>query len=132
IKAAVHALHNMDNVPTHQSRPTDGSPDDLPKERAVNDVLDWLSSVFGFQVTCIFISTFVITLSSMKAAFFYCFSSKGKAADLSVMRIPFTARMKQENKNFHVFLSAGGRTLDACTTLECSIGYEGQLRLQMG
>ncbi|KAJ4841509.1 Callose synthase 7 [Turnera subulata] len=49
IKAAVHALHNVDNLPTRQSRPTDDSPDDLPKERAVNDVLDWLSSVFGFQ-----------------------------------------------------------------------------------
>ncbi|KAJ1383131.1 Vacuolar protein sorting-associate protein Vta1/Callose synthase, N-terminal [Sesbania bispinosa] len=55
IKAAIAALSKVDNLPMPiiRSRP-DASNDDstMPMERVknVNDILDWISSIFGFQV----------------------------------------------------------------------------------
>ncbi|KAF2290622.1 hypothetical protein GH714_014737 [Hevea brasiliensis] len=51
IKAALHALRNVDNLPMPRISLARDAPHDMPKERvkSVNDILDWLSSVFGFQ-----------------------------------------------------------------------------------
>ncbi|KAH9706159.1 callose synthase 7 [Citrus sinensis] len=48
IKAALRALRNVQNL----SMPsvTTNAPHDLPEERNKLDILDWLSSVFGFQM----------------------------------------------------------------------------------
>ncbi|XWS41048.1 hypothetical protein CRYUN_Cryun17cG0047500 [Craigia yunnanensis] len=46
IKAALRAIRNVEGLPM-----TSNSPDDIHQERIkpVNDILDWLSSLFGFQ-----------------------------------------------------------------------------------
>ncbi|PON89730.1 Vacuolar protein sorting-associated protein, partial [Trema orientale] len=54
IKAALNALRNVDNLPKPRIHLTHIGPDDnvaVPTERVqpVNDILDWLSSIFGFQ-----------------------------------------------------------------------------------
>ncbi|KAH8515571.1 hypothetical protein Peur_047053 [Populus x canadensis] len=51
IKAALHALRDLDNLPMPRITLPHVSSDDLPKEsvKSVNDILDWLSSIFGFQ-----------------------------------------------------------------------------------
>ncbi|KAG6783969.1 hypothetical protein POTOM_009651 [Populus tomentosa] len=52
IKAALHALRDLDNLPMPRIRLPHVSSDDLTKEsvKSVNDILDWLSSIFGFQL----------------------------------------------------------------------------------
>ncbi|KAH9706166.1 callose synthase 7 [Citrus sinensis] len=56
IKAALRALRNVQNL----SMPsvTTNAPHDLPEERNKLDILDWLSSVFGFQESIILSETF--------------------------------------------------------------------------
>ncbi|XP_050228650.1 callose synthase 7 [Mercurialis annua] len=51
IKASLHALSNVDNLPMPKVSHTQDASYDLPKGRAkpVVDILDWVSSVFGFQ-----------------------------------------------------------------------------------
>ncbi|KAG5250650.1 GLUCAN SYNTHASE family protein [Salix suchowensis] len=51
IKASLHALRDLDNLPMPRIGLPHVSSDDSPKERvkSVNDILDWLSSIFGFQ-----------------------------------------------------------------------------------
>ncbi|KAH8509176.1 hypothetical protein H0E87_011081 [Populus deltoides] len=51
IKAALHALRDVDNLPMPRTRLPHDSSSDMHKERviSVNDILDWLSSIFGFQ-----------------------------------------------------------------------------------
>ncbi|KDP23126.1 hypothetical protein JCGZ_00181 [Jatropha curcas] len=51
IKAALSAIRNVDNLPMPKISLARDASHDLPKERvkSVNDILDWLSSVFGFQ-----------------------------------------------------------------------------------
>uniref|UniRef100_A0A2K2BE63 1,3-beta-glucan synthase n=1 Tax=Populus trichocarpa TaxID=3694 RepID=A0A2K2BE63_POPTR len=51
IKAALHAIRDLDNLPMPRITLPHVSSDDLPKEsvKSVNDILDWLSSIFGFQ-----------------------------------------------------------------------------------
>lgn len=54
IKAALYALRNVDNLPKPRIRFPVTGPDDhttVPTERVgpVNDILDWLSAIFGFQ-----------------------------------------------------------------------------------
>ncbi|KAK8553205.1 hypothetical protein V6N13_089417 [Hibiscus sabdariffa] len=51
IKAALRAIH-VEGLPVPRVHNTFNVPDDIPQERGkpVNDVLDWLSSHFGFQV----------------------------------------------------------------------------------
>ncbi|XP_034915011.1 callose synthase 7 [Populus alba] len=51
IKAALHALRDLDTLPMPRIRLPHVSSDDLTKEsvKSVNDILDWLSSIFGFQ-----------------------------------------------------------------------------------
>ncbi|CAK7346670.1 unnamed protein product [Dovyalis caffra] len=51
IKAARQALHNVDNLPMPRIRLPHDFRDDSHQERvkSVNDILDWLSSIFGFQ-----------------------------------------------------------------------------------
>ncbi|XP_065851855.1 callose synthase 7 [Euphorbia lathyris] len=51
IKAALLALKNVDNLPMARFNSAHDTSHDFPKERAksVIDILDWLSSVFGFQ-----------------------------------------------------------------------------------
>ncbi|KDO51866.1 hypothetical protein CISIN_1g028998mg [Citrus sinensis] len=51
IKAALHALRDVQNLPMPSVRSATNAPHDLPEERnkSVFDILDWLSSVFGFQ-----------------------------------------------------------------------------------
>ncbi|XP_011044775.1 PREDICTED: putative callose synthase 6 isoform X3 [Populus euphratica] len=51
IKAALHALRDVDNLPMLRIRLPHDSSSDMHKERviSVNDILDWLSSIFGFQ-----------------------------------------------------------------------------------
>ncbi|KAH9706027.1 callose synthase 7 [Citrus sinensis] len=51
IKAALHALRDVQNLPMPSVRLATNAPHDLPEERnkSVFDILDWLSSVFGFQ-----------------------------------------------------------------------------------
>ncbi|XP_024041521.1 callose synthase 7 isoform X1 [Citrus clementina] len=50
IKAALHALQNVQNLPKPSVHSTN-APHDFPEERSksIFDILDWLSSVFGFQ-----------------------------------------------------------------------------------
>ncbi|KAK8631694.1 hypothetical protein V6N13_028475 [Hibiscus sabdariffa] len=51
IKAALTAIQNLEGLPTLRVHMTSDDPDDIPQKRAqpVNDMLDWLSSLFGFQ-----------------------------------------------------------------------------------
>ncbi|XP_024025101.1 callose synthase 7 [Morus notabilis] len=54
IKAALHALRNVDNLPKPRIHFPVTGPDDkttVPTERVgpVNDILDWLATIFGFQ-----------------------------------------------------------------------------------
>eukprot|EP00257_Ricinus_communis_P020162 XP_015579333.1 callose synthase 7 [Ricinus communis] len=51
IKAVLHALSNVDNLPMPKFSRTHDASYDFPKGRAkpVIDILDWVSSVFGFQ-----------------------------------------------------------------------------------
>ncbi|KAL4622237.1 hypothetical protein ACB092_06G282900 [Castanea dentata] len=54
IKAALNALRNVDNLPMPRIRMTHGGPDDSPvmsteRVKSINDILGWLSSIFGFQ-----------------------------------------------------------------------------------
>ncbi|KAE8661369.1 putative ATP binding protein [Hibiscus syriacus] len=51
IKAALRAIQNVEGLPVPRVHTTSNTPDDIPQEREkpVNDVLDWLSSNFGFQ-----------------------------------------------------------------------------------
>ncbi|KAK9004279.1 hypothetical protein V6N11_002084 [Hibiscus sabdariffa] len=51
IKAALTAIQNLEGLPTLRVHMTSDDPDDIPQKRAqpVNDILDWLSSLFGFQ-----------------------------------------------------------------------------------
>ncbi|KAJ6931035.1 callose synthase 7-like isoform X2, partial [Populus alba x Populus x berolinensis] len=51
IKAALHALRDVDNLPMPKIRLPHDSSSDMHKERvtSVNDIFDWLSSIFGFQ-----------------------------------------------------------------------------------
>ncbi|GMI67455.1 glucan synthase-like 11 [Hibiscus trionum] len=51
IKAALRAIQNVEGLPVPRVHTTFNVPDDIPQEREkpVNDVLDWLSSHFGFQ-----------------------------------------------------------------------------------
>ncbi|KAM1010652.1 callose synthase 7-like isoform X1 [Malus sylvestris] len=54
IKAALRALQNVNSLPTPKFHVKLSNPDDkstVPTERIkpVNDILDWLSSIFGFQ-----------------------------------------------------------------------------------
>ncbi|KAK8672717.1 hypothetical protein V6N13_111081 [Hibiscus sabdariffa] len=51
IKAALRAIQNVEGLPVPRVHTTPNAPDDIPQERVkpVNDVLDWLSSHFGFQ-----------------------------------------------------------------------------------
>ncbi|KAM4105424.1 hypothetical protein ACJW30_06G231400 [Castanea mollissima] len=54
IKAALNALRNVDNLPMPRIRMTHGGPDDGPvmsteRVKSINDILGWLSSIFGFQ-----------------------------------------------------------------------------------
>ncbi|KAJ7960658.1 Callose synthase-like protein [Quillaja saponaria] len=51
IKAALHALRKVDNLPMPRIRSNVDDSSILPMERIrnVNDILDWLSSIFGFQ-----------------------------------------------------------------------------------
>ncbi|KAE8663689.1 putative callose synthase 6 [Hibiscus syriacus] len=53
IKAALCAVRNLDGLPVPRVHTTSNTPDAIPQEREkpVNDVLDWLSSHFGFQVS---------------------------------------------------------------------------------
>ncbi|KAF7833505.1 callose synthase 7-like [Senna tora] len=53
IKAALHALRKVDNLPMpiiHSRVASDGSTMAMERVIKVNDILDWLSSIFGFQV----------------------------------------------------------------------------------
>lgn len=70
IEAAIRALHNVDNLPMPrvQSAPTIHDNIDMREERIIkSDILDWLSSVFGFQVsfilTFLFLVQFVISFA---------------------------------------------------------------------
>ncbi|KAF5744039.1 callose synthase 7-like isoform X1 [Tripterygium wilfordii] len=51
IQAALHAVRNVENLPTPRITPTRSASDDMAKHRVKStiDILDWLSSVFGFQ-----------------------------------------------------------------------------------
>ncbi|KAM3698995.1 hypothetical protein ACJW30_06G231600 [Castanea mollissima] len=54
IKAALNALRNVDNLPMPRIHMTHGGPDNSPvvsteRVKSINDILDWLSSIFGFQ-----------------------------------------------------------------------------------
>ncbi|KAJ6938903.1 callose synthase 7-like [Populus alba x Populus x berolinensis] len=51
IKAALHALRDLNNLPMPRIRLPHVSSDGSTKEsvKSVNDILDWLSSIFGFQ-----------------------------------------------------------------------------------
>ncbi|XP_044504191.1 callose synthase 7-like [Mangifera indica] len=51
IKAAIRALRNVQNLPMSRVRATPNVPHALPeeKDKSVVDILDWLSSYFGFQ-----------------------------------------------------------------------------------
>ncbi|OMO49645.1 Glycosyl transferase, family 48 [Corchorus capsularis] len=52
IKAALSAIRNVEGLPMPRVHVTSNVPtDDVPKERVkpVNDILEWLSSLFGFQ-----------------------------------------------------------------------------------
>ncbi|KAM4105419.1 hypothetical protein ACJW30_06G231200 [Castanea mollissima] len=54
INAAFQALRNVDNLPKPRILSTQGVPDDssvmsTDSVTSVNDILDWLSSIFGFQ-----------------------------------------------------------------------------------
>ncbi|XP_022741019.1 callose synthase 7-like isoform X4 [Durio zibethinus] len=51
IKAALRAIRNVEGLPMPRVHMTSNAPQDIPQERVkpVNDILDWLSSFFGFQ-----------------------------------------------------------------------------------
>ncbi|KAK9266839.1 hypothetical protein L1049_001610 [Liquidambar formosana] len=54
IKDAIHALRNVNNLPLPRIQSTLDVPHDDPlmgddEDKSVNDILDWLSSLFGFQ-----------------------------------------------------------------------------------
>ncbi|GLT70370.1 hypothetical protein SLA2020_424530 [Shorea laevis] len=51
IKAALNAIRNVDNLHMPRVHLTSDVPDNLTQERnkSVNDILDWLTSLFGFQ-----------------------------------------------------------------------------------
>ncbi|RHN81884.1 putative 1,3-beta-glucan synthase [Medicago truncatula] len=52
IKAAIAALSKVDNlpIPIIHSRPdNDGSTMPMERVKNVNDILDWIASIFGFQ-----------------------------------------------------------------------------------
>lgn len=54
IKASIDALRNMDNLPMPRIQSTPGirhesSAVEIESVKSINDILDWLSSIFGFQ-----------------------------------------------------------------------------------
>ncbi|XP_034701609.1 callose synthase 7 [Vitis riparia] len=54
IKAAIRALRTVDNLPMPRIRSTPSGPDDNSimledRDQSFTDILDWLSSIFGFQ-----------------------------------------------------------------------------------
>ena len=54
MKAAIQALHRVENLPMPRNRLTPSSPDDNSimledRDKPFTDILDWLSSIFGFQ-----------------------------------------------------------------------------------
>ncbi|GAV79263.1 Glucan_synthase domain-containing protein/FKS1_dom1 domain-containing protein [Cephalotus follicularis] len=51
IKAALSALRKVDNLPMPRVHSTSNRHDEMPREtvKSVNDILDWLASIFGFQ-----------------------------------------------------------------------------------
>ncbi|GLT26329.1 hypothetical protein SLA2020_014070 [Shorea laevis] len=51
IKVALNAIRNLDNLPMPRFHSTSDVPETMPKERvkSINDILDWLASLFGFQ-----------------------------------------------------------------------------------
>lgn len=58
IKAALRAIRNMDNLPVPRVPVTHNVQDDniiMPeyRDKSINDILDWLASIFGFQVISI-------------------------------------------------------------------------------
>jgi hypothetical protein len=51
---AHHEPRNLDNHPMPRIHETHGVPDEsTQKVKSINDILDWLSSIFGFQVSCV-------------------------------------------------------------------------------
>lgn len=55
IKAAIRAISNLDNLPVPQVTLAPVTQDDnviIPeyRDKSFNDILDWLASIFGFQV----------------------------------------------------------------------------------
>ncbi|KAB1209644.1 Callose synthase 7 [Morella rubra] len=55
IKAALHALQNVDNLPMPRIHSTPGVQTDesvmaTKRVKAINDILDWLQYIFGFQL----------------------------------------------------------------------------------
>ncbi|KAL5791708.1 hypothetical protein ACOSP7_000302 [Xanthoceras sorbifolium] len=50
IKAALRALRNVQNLPMSRVRSTSNDPHGMSeRDKSLHDILDWLSSVFGFQ-----------------------------------------------------------------------------------
>ncbi|KAM7263099.1 hypothetical protein ACFE04_000782 [Oxalis oulophora] len=51
IKAAMRALRSVDNLPMPRATSTSHNPEETYQERvkSVDDILDWLASIFGFQ-----------------------------------------------------------------------------------
>ncbi|KAJ6920384.1 callose synthase 7-like isoform X2, partial [Populus alba x Populus x berolinensis] len=68
IKAALHALRDVDNLPMPRIRLPHDSSSDMHKERvtSVNDIFDWLSSIFGFQIRAIFFGELWMCCKTLK------------------------------------------------------------------
>lgn len=53
IKAAIRAIRNLDNLPIPRISSALNTQDDNSeyRDKSINDILDWLASIYGFQVS---------------------------------------------------------------------------------
>jgi hypothetical protein len=66
VKAAFSAVRNVRNLPRRRIHLPSNTPNEMRKARTkLNDILEWLASEFGFQVTCylaVFMYFYLVTL----------------------------------------------------------------------
>ncbi|KAF9682829.1 hypothetical protein SADUNF_Sadunf05G0148900 [Salix dunnii] len=111
IKAALHALRDVDNLPMPIIRLPRDSSSDMHKHRVnfVNDILDWLSSIFGFQsALCKQVSDSVVTpyilILSME-------SKRGNVANQREHLILLLANMDVRNRSLDDYTTLNSETI---------------------
>lgn len=87
IKAALQAVRNVDNLPMPRVQLSSSALDNKPQEgnKSVTDILEWLSSIFGFQV---FLHTFNLAFCVDDAV-----SVSASAASVIITHVGAPARM---------------------------------------